>query len=99
MRKRVGYYIVWYVNRESDYSNVITRCTGTTRTHISLTLTPTPTLSTMAEEERTAVETGIRPSSEFASHEMRITQGGKIRAWVEFALKFLEACKLPSIQF
>lgn len=78
---------------------MITRCTGTTRTHISLTLTPTPTLSTMAEEERTAVETGIRPSSEFASHEMRITQGGKIRAWVEFALKFLEACKLPSIQF
>ena len=93
-RKRVGYgcYIVWYVNLESD------GFWHHTDTH-SLTSTPTPTLSTMAEKQRTAAETAIRPSSEFASHEMRITQGGKIRAWVEFALKFFEACKLPSIQF
>ncbi|KAF8485863.1 hypothetical protein DFH94DRAFT_622310 [Russula ochroleuca] len=32
----------------------------------------------------------IGSSSGFASHEMRITQGGKIRAWVEFALKIFE---------
>ncbi|KAN0120902.1 hypothetical protein V8E52_004171 [Russula decolorans] len=38
---------------------------------------------------------GAGPSSEFASHEMRITQGGKIRAWVEFSLKFFEARKTP----
>ena len=49
----------------------------------------------MAAEERTAPETGMEPSSEFGTHEMRITQGGKIRAWVEFALKFFEACKHP----
>ncbi len=48
----------------------------------------------MAAERRTAAEIGVGPSSEFASHEMRITQGGKIRAWVEFALKFFEACAL-----
>ncbi|KAH9999207.1 hypothetical protein BJV74DRAFT_728054, partial [Russula compacta] len=34
-------------------------------------------------------ETGVEPP-EIASHEVRITQGGKIRAWVEFALKFFE---------
>ena len=34
------------------------------------------------------------PLSGLASHELRITQGGKIRAWVEFALKFFEACIL-----
>jgi hypothetical protein len=48
----------------------------------------------MAEEQRTAAEMGIEPSSDSPSHEMRITQGGKIRAWVEFALKFFEACKV-----
>jgi hypothetical protein len=47
----------------------------------------------MAAEQRS--EAGARQSSEFASHEMRITQGGKIRAWVEFALKFFEARKSP----
>ena len=47
----------------------------------------------MAAEQRS--EAGARQLSEFASHEMRITQGGKIRAWVEFALKFFEACKSP----
>jgi hypothetical protein len=32
------------------------------------------------------------PPHQFESHEMRITQGGKIRSWVEFALKFFEVC-------
>ncbi|KAN0138918.1 hypothetical protein V8E53_003306 [Lactarius tabidus] len=36
------------------------------------------------------MENDVRPPSEFESHEMRITQGGKIRAWVDFALKFFE---------
>jgi len=62
-----------------------------------IALAPTPTSTSMDAEQRadTAMDTG--QSSEFASHEMRITQGGKIRAWVEFALKFLEACKSHSI--
>jgi hypothetical protein len=49
----------------------------------------------MAAEQRS--EAGAGQSSELASHEMRITQGGKIRAWVEFALKFFEARKSHSI--
>jgi len=37
-------------------------------------------------------ETEVEPpsASEFASHEVRITQSGKIHAWVQFALKFFE---------
>ncbi|KAI9462163.1 hypothetical protein F5148DRAFT_235009 [Russula earlei] len=35
-------------------------------------------------------EMGVEPPLGFASHEMRITQSGKIHAWVEFALKFFE---------
>jgi hypothetical protein len=46
----------------------------------------------MDAEQRADAGMGTGPSSEFASHEMRITQSGKIRAWVEFALKFFEAC-------
>lgn len=42
----------------------------------------------MAAEPRPV--TGVKIPSELASHEMRITQGGKIHAWVEFALKFFE---------
>ena len=64
------------------------------QTHIILDTNSHSDLS-MAAEERTAPETGMEPSSEFGTHEMRITQGGKIRAWVEFALKFFEACKAP----
>ena len=48
-------------------------------------------------EQRADAGTGAGPSSEFVPHEMRITQGGKIRAWVEFALKFFEARKSHSI--
>ncbi|KAI0270798.1 hypothetical protein BGY98DRAFT_1009702 [Russula aff. rugulosa BPL654] len=44
----------------------------------------------MDAEQRADAAMGAGPSSEFASHEIRITQGGKIRAWVEFALKFFE---------
>ena len=44
------------------------------------------------DAERADAAMGAGLSSEFASHEIRITQGGKIRAWVEFALKFFEAC-------
>ncbi len=51
----------------------------------------------MAAELRTAAEMGTGSSSEFAYHEMRITQGGKIRAWVEFALKFFEVC-IPAVK-
>lgn len=51
----------------------------------------------MDAEQQTDAEMGAGPSSEFTSHEMRITQGGKIRAWVEFALKFFEACILGQI--
>jgi hypothetical protein len=46
-------------------------------------------------EQQADAGMGAGPSSEFASHEMRITQGGKIRAWVEFSLKFFEARKTP----
>ena len=46
-------------------------------------------------EQQADAGMGEGPSSEFASHEMRITQGGKIRAWVEFSLKFFEARKSP----
>ncbi|KAI0259867.1 hypothetical protein BC834DRAFT_591853 [Gloeopeniophorella convolvens] len=35
----------------------------------------------------TALTSAAQP---FGYHEMRITQGGKIRAWVDFALKFFE---------
>jgi len=49
----------------------------------------------MAAEQRSEALAG--QSSEFASHEMRITQGGKIRVWVEFALKFFEARKSHSM--
>ncbi|KAI0249852.1 hypothetical protein BJV78DRAFT_631968 [Lactifluus subvellereus] len=45
----------------------------------------------MAEGRQIASETGVvRPPSEFEAHEVRITQGGKIHAWVQFALKFFE---------
>lgn len=47
----------------------------------------------MAAEPRSVAETGVKLPSEIASHEMRITQGGKIHAWVEFALKFFEVCE------
>jgi len=47
----------------------------------------------MAAEPRPVAETGVKLPSEIASHEMRITQGGKIHAWVEFALKFFEVCE------
>ena len=48
----------------------------------------------MAEGRQTRSETGVRPPSEFEAHEMRITQGGKIHAWVQFALKFFEVRKV-----
>jgi len=35
-------------------------------------------------------EIEVEPPSGFQSHEVRITQSGKIHAWVEFALKFFE---------
>jgi len=60
--------------------------------HITLAPTPTPTSKGMDAEQQADAEMGAGPSSEFTSHEMRITQGGKVRAWVEFALKFFEAC-------
>ncbi|KAH9057890.1 hypothetical protein EDB87DRAFT_976409 [Lactarius vividus] len=44
----------------------------------------------MAERRRSAAKTDVRPLPEFETHEMRITQGGKIRAWVDHALKFFE---------
>ncbi|KAH8994806.1 hypothetical protein EDB92DRAFT_226626 [Lactarius akahatsu] len=44
----------------------------------------------MAERRRPAAKTDVRPLPEFETHEMRITQGGKIRAWVDYALKFFE---------
>jgi hypothetical protein len=44
----------------------------------------------MSRQQPPAMENDMRPPSEFESHEMRITQGGKIRAWVDFALKFFE---------
>jgi hypothetical protein len=47
----------------------------------------------MAAEPRPVAESGVKLPSEIASHEMRITQGGKIHAWVEFALKFFEVCE------
>jgi hypothetical protein len=47
----------------------------------------------MAAEQQAMAEIGVQLPSESASHEMRITQGGKIHAWVEFALKFFEVCK------
>ena len=40
----------------------------------------------MDVEQRADAGMGAEP------HEIRITQGGKIRAWVEFALKFFEVC-------
>jgi len=43
------------------------------------------------EPEKNVEETGtMPPPHQFESHEMRITQGGKIRSWVDFALKFFE---------
>lgn len=44
----------------------------------------------MAERRQPAAKTDVRPLPEFETHEMRITQGGKIRAWVDYALKFFE---------
>ena len=44
----------------------------------------------MSQQQLPAMEDDVRPPSEFESHEMRITQGGKIRAWVDYALKFFE---------
>jgi ClpP class serine protease len=44
----------------------------------------------MSQQRLPATENDVRPPSEFEYHEMRITQGGKIRAWVDFALKFFE---------
>ena len=51
----------------------------------------------MAEGRQTRSETGVRPPSEFEAHEMRITQGGKIHAWVQFALKFFEVRKVLTL--
>jgi hypothetical protein len=48
----------------------------------------------MAERQPIESEMGARPPSEFEVHEARITQGGKIHAWVRFALKFFEVCKV-----
>jgi hypothetical protein len=47
----------------------------------------------MTEPEAIASEMGVKPPYEFEAHEVRITQGGKIQAWVRFALKFFEVCK------
>lgn len=47
----------------------------------------------MAERRRPATKTDVRLLPEFESHEMRITQGGKIRAWVDYALKFFEVSR------
>ena len=47
----------------------------------------------MAAEQQAGMEPGVGPSSA----QMRITQGGKIRAWVEFALKFFEVRISPVI--
>lgn len=44
----------------------------------------------MAEWQRPATKTDVRPLPESEYHEMRITQGGKIRAWVDYALRFFE---------
>jgi len=48
----------------------------------------------MAAEQQAGMEPGIGPPS---TQEVRITQGGKIRTWVEFALKFFEVCRSPTI--
>ena len=47
----------------------------------------------MSQQRLPATENDVRPPSEFESHEIRITQGGKIRAWVDFALKFFEVSR------
>ena len=47
----------------------------------------------MSQQRLPATENDVRPPSEFDSHEIRITQGGKIRAWVDFALKFFEVSR------
>lgn len=60
--------------------------------HITPGTTSHIELFTMVTEQQTVAETGV-DLPVFASHEVRITQGGKIRAWVEFALKFFEVCK------
>ncbi|KAH9011893.1 hypothetical protein EDB85DRAFT_615106 [Lactarius pseudohatsudake] len=44
----------------------------------------------MAERRRPTAKTDVRPLPEFETYEMRITQGGKIRACVDYALKFFE---------
>jgi hypothetical protein len=51
-------------------------------------------LLNMAAEQQPGMELSIGP---FSALEMRITQGGKIRTWVEFALKFFEVCTSPVI--
>ncbi len=48
----------------------------------------------MAEQQQSATKKNVRPLSEFESQEIRITQGGKIRAWVDYALKFFEVSEL-----
>lgn len=48
----------------------------------------------MAAEQQAGMELRIESHS---AQEMRITQGGKIRVWVEFALKFFEVCISPII--
>ena len=47
----------------------------------------------MAELQQPATEEHVRPLSEFEPHEMRITQGGKIRTWVDYALKYFEVSR------
>jgi len=47
----------------------------------------------MAAEQQAGMEPGIG----LPSAQMRITQGGKIRTWVEFALKIFEVCISPVI--
>ena len=64
------------------------RFTLGTSSHISLFIIAA--YATMTEIE-------VEPPSKFASHEVRITQSGKIHAWVEFALKFFEVCEPQSL--
>jgi len=44
----------------------------------------------MSQQRLPTTENDVRPPSEFESHEIRITQGGKIQLWVDYALKFFE---------
>jgi hypothetical protein len=89
----------WYVRKPrcGESTRLVASWHAAPLTHIILRTNYHSSLSTMAAEQRTAAEMVIGSSSGFASHEMRITQGGKIRAWVEFALKIFEVCKPLSI--